>query len=109
MQDPSLQQRFDYPNAQTQELFQAILSLQTVEDCECFFRDLCTIQELKAITERWQIAKMVWQGMPYRVITQKTGASSTTIARVAHWVTYGKGGYQKACQHEVKERLVPLQ
>lgn len=90
--------RFHYPNDQTKELFEAVLKLETVEDCENFFRDLCTIQELKSMTERWQIAKMVWQGMPYRVITEKTGASSTTIARVAHWLTYGEGGYQRACK-----------
>ena len=49
------------------------------------------------MTERWQIAKMVMQGLPYRVIMEQTGASSTTISRVAHWVVYGQGGYRKAC------------
>lgn len=50
------------------------------------------------MAERWQIAKMVTEGLPYRVITRKTGASSTTIARVAHWVRYGEGGYEKLCE-----------
>lgn len=49
------------------------------------------------MTERWQIARLAWMGFPYRVITAKTGASSTTIARVVHWLTYGKGGYRLAC------------
>ncbi|OIO53779.1 hypothetical protein AUJ46_04255 [Candidatus Peregrinibacteria bacterium CG1_02_54_53] len=103
MDDASISQRFDYPNEQSKDLFNAILALESIEDCERFFRDLCTMQELKEMTERWEIAKMIWQGYPYRVITEKTGASSTTIARVAHWVTYGEGGYQKACkQHPQK-------
>lgn len=98
MENHPLPSRFEYPNDQTRELFEAVLKLESVEDCEKFFRDLCTMQELKSMTERWQIAQMVWKGMPYRVITEKTGASSTTIARVAHWLTYGEGGYQKACK-----------
>ncbi len=97
MQFLDIHQRYQYPNKQTDELFRAVLSLETVGECEAFFRDLCTIQEIKALTERWHIAQMVWDGMPYRVIMEKTGASSTTIARVAHWVAYGQGGYQKVC------------
>lgn len=97
-------QRFEFPNEGSKDLFRALLALETVEDCENFFRDLCTIQELKAITERWEIAKLVSQNVPYRVIGQKTGASSTTIARVAHWVNYGKGGYQKACKQRMEQR-----
>ena len=96
-------QRFEFPNEGSKDLFRALLTLETVEDYECFFRDLCTIQELKAITERWEIAKLVTQNVPYRVITQKTGGSSTTIARVAHWVNYGKGGYKKAFKLRVQQ------
>ena len=96
---PFTGQRFDFPNEQTKDLFRAVLLLKSVDECEQFFRDLCTIQELKSLTERWHIAKMIWHGFPYRAITQKTGASSTTIARVAHWLTYGKGGYRTACGH----------
>lgn len=95
--------RFEYPNKQTKELFEEVLKLETIEDCESFFRDLCTMQELKSMTDRWQIAKMVWHGIPYRVISEKTGASSTTIARVAHWLSYGEGGYQKACKQHSGE------
>ena len=91
-------QRFEFPNEGSRDLFRALLALESIEDCENFFRDLCTIQELKSITERWEIAKLVTENVPYRVISLKTGASSTTIARVAHWVNYGKGGYQKACK-----------
>ncbi len=97
--------RFDFPNEESRDLCRSMLMLETVEDFENFLRDLCTIQELKEMTERWSIAKMVWENCPYRVITQKTGASSTTIARVAHWLTYGKGGYQKVCELRGKQSV----
>src|SRR3989338_1071487 len=97
-------QRFPYPNEETRDLFGAIQRLDTIEDLENFFRDLCTIQELKLMTERWSIAKLLLQRYPYRVVTKKTGASSTTIARVAHWVKYGTGGYEKATQLRANDR-----
>ncbi len=90
-------QKFDHHNEHTRELQRAILSLQSMDECERFLRDLCSIQELRAMTERWRIARLVWQGIPYRAITLQTGASSTTIARVAHWLQYGEGGYQELC------------
>jgi TrpR-related protein YerC/YecD len=108
MNSPLLEQRFQYPNDDTRDLFRVILQLETMEDCEQFFRDLCTLQELKAMTERWHIAKMVWHGFPYRAITQKTGASSTTIARVAHWLSYGQGGYRRACELLKGSMHIPL-
>ena len=92
--------RFEFPNEESRDLFHAMMTLESVEEFEEFFRDLCTMQELKEMTERWSIAKLVWQDCPYRVISQKTGASSTTIARVAHWLMYGKGGYQKVCRKQ---------
>lgn len=88
---------YQYPNEETKDLFQAILRLQTMEECEQLFRDLCTLNELKNLTERWEVAKLVHMGFPYRVISRKTGASSATIARVAHWMMYGTGGYVRAC------------
>ena len=83
--------RFD---KKTGELFSAILSLETVKEAEAFFRDLCTIDEIKAMSERWQIAKLVYKGMPYRDIAKKLKVSTTTVSRVAIWVFHGEGGYK---------------
>ena len=78
------------------ELYETILKLKTVNECKKFFRDLCTLSELLAMTERFQVAKMVKQGIPYREISKKTGSSTTTITRVAHWLHHGMGGYKLA-------------
>lgn len=76
------------------ELFGAIAGLKTPDECKKFFRDLCTLAELNAMSERWQVAKQVRQGIPYRNIAKKTGASTATVTRVAHWLHHGMGGYQ---------------
>lgn len=76
------------------ELFEVITLLENVEECAGFFRDLCTISELEAMSERWAVAKLIEEGMPYRRISEVTGASTTTITRIAHWLKYGEGGYR---------------
>jgi TrpR-related protein YerC/YecD len=76
------------------ELFKAILKLENVNECEKFFRDLCTLSELLAMSERLQVAKRVYKGETYRDVCNKTGASTATITRVAHWLNYGMGGYK---------------
>lgn len=83
-----------WKDAQTKSLFQAILSLQNEKECEKFFRDLCTLSELKAMAERWQVARSVQQGLSYREISRMTGASTATVTRVAHWLHHGEGGYR---------------
>ena len=75
------------------ELYKAILTLQTVEECKMFFDDLCTVTELQAIEQRYQVATYLSQGMIYNDILEKTGASSATISRVNRSLQYGKGGY----------------
>lgn len=81
-------------NKELKDLYEAILRLRTSEECKKFFRDLCTISELKAMSERFQAVKMISQDIPYRQIAQKTGTSTATITRVAHWLHHGKGGYK---------------
>jgi len=78
----------------TDNLFKAIISLKTGKEAEMFFRDLCTIEELKAFAERFAIAQLVEQGMPYRQIAEKLNVSTTTVARVALWLNNGAGGYK---------------
>lgn len=81
-------------NKNTSSLFKAILSLQNVKEAEKFFRDLCTIEEIKALSERWQIARMLNQGISYKKISESLGASTTTVSRVAAWLNNGEGGYR---------------
>jgi len=81
-------------NKKTDELFKAMFSLKTVKEAEAFFRDLCTIDEIKEMSERWQIAQMVDRGFPYREIAKKLDVSTTTVARVALWLNNGAGGYR---------------
>ena len=83
-------------NKNTEQLFQAILSLKNVKEAESFFRDLCTIEEISAMSERWQIVQLLNQGISYRKISKITGSSTTTIGRVASWLNNGEGGYQLA-------------
>ncbi len=78
------------------ELFDAILSLESRSEVEAFFRDLCTLSELEAMAHRWQVARLLEEGLPYVEIAERTGASTTTVTRVAHWLRHGEGGYRQA-------------
>ena len=83
------------PNSEfTNDLYKAILTLETVEECEAFFRDLCTIPELKALSQRFAVAEMLNQNMVYNKIVEATGASTATISRVKRSLDYqNAGGY----------------
>ncbi len=76
------------------ELYKAVLKLENVDECKKFFRDLCTISELSSMAERFAVAKMIDQKIPYREISKKTGSSTATVTRIAHWLHHGKGGYK---------------
>ena len=75
------------------ELYRAILALQTPEECYAFFHDLCTQTELRAIEQRYEVAKMLYEGMIYNDILAKTGASSATVSRVNRSLMNGKDAY----------------
>ena len=74
-------------------LFQAVLALKTPEECYSFFEDLCTVPELKAMSQRLHVAKMLSEHRVYRDIVNETGASTATISRVNRSLTYGSDGY----------------
>lgn len=76
------------------ELFQGVLSLGSVEECYNFFEDLCTITELRAMAQRFQVAKMLDEGQIYSDIVKETGASTATISRVNKCLIYGTDGYR---------------
>ena len=80
--------------ARTTYLYEAVLCLETVEECRLFFKDLCTIPELKALSQRFQVAKMLTKDHVYSDIVNETGASTATISRVNRSLSYdGSGGY----------------
>lgn len=81
-------------NQHLQDLFHAITALVNPEETARFFRDLCTMGELQAMAERWLVARLLDQGVPYREISRLTGASTATVTRIAHWLRYGEGGYR---------------
>ena len=74
-------------------LFEAILSLKTVEECYAFFEDACTIKEIIEISQRLKAAKMLREGVNYAEISKETGMSTATISRVNKCLEYGNGGY----------------
>lgn len=76
-------------------LYRAILSLKDMEECDRFFDDLCTVPELKALSQRLQVAKMLSEHRVYSEIVQATGASTATISRVNRSLNYGADGYTK--------------
>jgi len=78
------------------ELFEAIAKLESQEEVQIFCRDLCTLAELEAMAHRWEVVRLLEQGLPYVEIANRTGASTTTVTRVAHWLRHGEGGYRLA-------------
>ncbi|KAB3532119.1 YerC/YecD family TrpR-related protein [Alkaliphilus serpentinus] len=78
----------------TDGLFQAILKLETIEECYRFFEDVCTIKELQSISQRLEVAKLLKEGKTYNEIEDKTGASTATISRVNRCLHYGADGYK---------------
>ncbi len=79
-------------------LFQAFLTLRSVEECRAFFKDLCTPAELQALANRWSVVGLLQEGCSYRDIARQTGVSVTTIGRVARYLEAGNGGYVLAAR-----------
>ena len=79
-------------------LYQAVLTLRSVEECRAFFRDLCTPAELEALADRWACVEGLERGLPYREVHRTTGVSVTTVGRVARYLADGNGGYRLAAQ-----------
>ena len=78
------------------EMYKAILMLKNMDECTRFFDDLCTVSELKAMEQRFQVACLLNQGLVYNDILEQTGASSATISRVNRSLQYGEDGYSVA-------------
>ena len=84
----------DWRTPDAEALFEAILRLETAEQAERFFRDLCTLNELHDMAQRWAVVRLLDAGMHYAEISRTTGASTATITRIASWLHHGEGGYR---------------
>jgi TrpR-related protein YerC/YecD len=78
------------------ELADAFLTLRTRDEARRFLRDLCTRGELEAVAHRWQIVRLLEQGVPYLEIAERVHTSTATVTRVAQWFRHGAGGYRLA-------------
>ena len=93
--------KFDFNK--TENLYNAILSLESAEECKIFFEDIFTVKELQDISQRYEVAIMLDQGKSYNEICEKTGASTATISRVNRCLVYGNGGYKSVLSKRVEE------
>ena len=91
---------------QIDELFEAILTLQSVEECYAFFEDACTIKEIIEIAQRLKVAKLLDAGTSYVTVSKEVGVSTATISRVSKCLEYGNGGYQMVMERVSKEDKV---
>ncbi|MCI0502793.1 MAG: YerC/YecD family TrpR-related protein [Fusobacteria bacterium] len=78
-------------NSDLEELFTAIISLENQQEYKAFFEDLCTVEEIKAMAQRWHVARLLEEKSKYLDVQKLTGASSTTISRVKKCLEYGEG------------------
>jgi TrpR-related protein YerC/YecD len=88
----------EWRDDRTRAMFEAILSMETVDEAASFFRDLCTLAELDAMSQRWQIVLLLEEGLPYREIAEQTGSSTATVTRINQWLHHGAGGYRLAVE-----------
>ena len=84
-------------------LFDAVLSLKSREECYQFFEDVCTVNEILSLSQRFEVAKMLKEKKTYLEISEKTGASTATISRVNRSLTYGNDGYEMVFKRLEKE------
>ena len=85
-----------FQSASIDRLFKAILALESAEECYRFFEDVCTINELQDMAQRFEAALLLDQGLNYQQIAQQLGISTATISRVSRCLNYGSGGYREA-------------
>ncbi|MCQ2436623.1 MAG: YerC/YecD family TrpR-related protein [Clostridia bacterium] len=81
-------------NEETDRLMQAVLKLKNIDECYAFFEDVCTIKEIRSMSQRLSVAEMLDKKMIYTDIAAATGASTVTISRVARCLSFGQDGYR---------------
>jgi TrpR-related protein YerC/YecD len=85
------------------DLFEALSQLKDQGEFRLFFEDLCTPAELRSMADRWRVARLLEEGLSYRLINEKTGVSTATITRVARSLTYGSDGYRMILKRQKGE------
>ena len=86
----------NFHSASIDRLFEAILALESTEECYRFFEDVCTVNEVQDMAQRFEAALLLEQGLNYQQIAQRVGISTATISRVSRCLNYGSGGYREA-------------
>jgi TrpR-related protein YerC/YecD len=94
--DPAAAAPDAWPSPAADDLLDTILTLRTREEATRFFRDLCTLAELREMSQRWQVVRLLDLGRHYGEISRETGVSTATITRIAQWFRHGEGGYRLA-------------
>ena len=94
----------DWRTADTDELIDAVLRLSTADEAARFLRDLCTLGELRDLSQRWAVVRLLDAGEHYAAISRETGASTATITRIASWLNHGEGGYREALDRRAAAR-----
>ena len=84
----------DWRTPEVEALLGAILRLEEIGETERFFRDLCTLAELRDMAQRWAVVRLLDSGLHYAEVSRRTGASTATITRIASWLNHGEGGYR---------------
>ena len=88
----------DFHSKSLDRLFEAILRLESVEECYGFFEDVCTINEVQDMAQRFDVAVLLDEGRNYQSISKEVNVSTATISRVSRCLNYGSGGYRRALE-----------
>jgi TrpR-related protein YerC/YecD len=88
----------DWRSSDTNALLDAFVRLEDRDEAARFLRDLCTLNELRDMAQRWAVVRLLDSGMHYAQISRETGASTATITRIASWLNHGEGGYREALE-----------
>ncbi len=92
--------RSRFKSKEADDLFEAIMLLDGLDECYRFFEDLCTVNEIHAMSQRWQVAKLLADNKTYSEIEQETKASTATISRINKCLLYGAEGYKKVLKKQ---------
>ena len=88
---------------EVKKLANALLSIKTEKDMINFLRDVGTLEEIREWANRWKVVQLLDKNIPYREIAEKTGVSTTTVTRIAHWLNHGESGYLAALRETKKK------
>jgi len=88
----------DWKTIKLKKLAKTLTLINSETDMMNFLRDLCTLEELEELSSRWEAVQLIVKKTPYRQVSEKTGLSTTTVTRIAHWLNHGEGGYKIALE-----------